>query len=279
MRQVNTAAPANLNHPLCQGLELWWLALPHLAKGLTWRDISGKRRDGTLNAIDNSTTTRGWSNSTSPTGVKSMQMDGTADNMVTRTGTLACLSTGSTAFTISTWGQVSTTGTLAIFEHYAGAGGPSFCRASSGRLWIFVGNGAAYSYWSAFQPTGWNMITLVFDGSLAGNAKMALYLNGKEYTTSRTNSGTHTISSGATAYWVGRSYGFVENSNGQHDDIKVYSRPLSAAQVWSLYTESLAGHPNMLNYRGLNRTAPAAGGGGGGTVIPVFMNQYRQRVA
>lgn len=105
-----------------------------------------------------------------------------------------------------------------------GAGGASYDEAS-------------YSLASAgINDTNWHMLTCVYDGSLSGNAnRLKMYIDGA-YVAASFAGGVAIPASipTQTAPWILGPYG-GSNADGALDEVRIYNRALSAADIAALY--------------------------------------------
>jgi hypothetical protein len=101
----------------------------------------------------------------------------------------------------------------------------------------------ANEYWrltsSALETNTWYHVVLTYkDGGGTGNSVLALYINGSlvEYDTSLTTRGPIKASSGEPLY-----IGWYDYFKGMIDEVRIYSRALSAEQVLQRYIETKDG--------------------------------------
>ena len=108
---------------------------------------------------------------------------------------------------------------------------------SDGNCYVEMGNGSnAYGSFSN-NSTDWQLLTMVFDGTLTGNSnRLKAYLNGTQQSlsmggtigsTTHTNNGNLTI--GKVEYQGGTF------SHGEHGPFLIYNRALSASEVTQNY--------------------------------------------
>jgi len=111
------------------------------------------------------------------------------------------------------------------------------------------GNGAETESYAgvAQNDTNWHLATLVFDGTKTGDAdRLKLYVDGVQRTLGDFNhpvpASTTTV---AQTFYIGALDCGQVNDAGSIDDVRVYSRALSATEVSNLYraTHSGAGEP------------------------------------
>lgn len=268
-KPVNTASPLNQGHHLANGLELWWLALPHLTKSYTWRDLSLRKNDGTLTLFDLSGTALGWASKPRNGGSQVLRMDynGTGQaSQALSSRNVACLSTGSTRFTIAGWGRLSNSTRNVVVGSCDNAGYGPFLINSAGSV---SGSSGDVKYGTVVKTadTLWHYYQLVYDGTQADNAtRLKLYYDGVQQTLGfGANVIPAVIGAGSgTKFGTGVCTTFSYNTTGDVDDLKVYSRALSETELIALYRESSAGHPNLLNWLPSVRKGSAGGGGAAG---------------
>ena len=237
-RPVNLQSPVNWNHPLNRQRVAWWLTLPQRAAGFTWYDLAG-RNPGTLTNMANSS--NGWRPTTRPGGWGSMLFDGLAGQV---TGSDAKLPTGDKSVAAwfkstqsSGYGFTTFWGTQAIGSAVYVGFGPAFG----------AGGGYGYGvsqYGTAFGVDGlgdgnWHRSLIVNTGSL-----WKVYIDG-EFRTSE-NLTTNTTPGGTFRIGAGDNPGDAFYS-GLADDIAIWSRALSPAEVLADYQLSMRGYPGVLN--------------------------------
>lgn len=213
-------AVPNFAHPLSQGLVGWWLF--NEQGGIKANDISGRGNNGTL--IGGPT----WNN-------QSLSFDGTNDYVVT--GNYA--TSNSSPMTWSVWVNPTATSnnTNGIIgysttspERIALVSGHSGANTDK---WAIYTPGSGYIFGSTHGLNQWYHLVMVFDGT-----NVSLYVNG-----------VLDISPTAASYTAGTipfAFGrFYYNLNGYYfpgslDDVRVYNRALSAAEVQQLYETPFA---------------------------------------
>lgn len=133
-----------------------------------------------------------------------------------------------------------------------------------------------FQYW--VSDTGANQVTVNADNH--GNVATATWLQiivyhdatgnliGIQVNNGTANTTSHSagIFNGTAAFALGREGERADNFDGQMKLFRRWNRLLTADEKTQLYNSG-------------SGLAYASFGGGGGPVIPVFMNQYRQRVA
>lgn len=230
-------------HPLNEGLAAWWLPLPNNQGGGTLFDLLG-RYNGTL--------TNGPTWAEGPNGFGALTFDGTNDYVSAAVPTGLH---GSVTGTISAWVRGDAANDT---------GAPLHCSSDlTDQYYAYFGDGKVYlsllrsNRASGITPvvtlTTWHMLTVTTDG-----ATWSLYQNGV-----LAGSQTAQATVSATAMRLGRDES-VQYWGGRVADVRVYTRCLPAAEVLSLYDQSLRGHPDTLRRRpkrsyGLTQAAPAGG--------------------
>lgn len=220
LQSINWGNPVSSNG-LNSGLVSWWLARLGI-NGNIWYDLT-KLNNLTLNSSPT------WGSSTRQGNPFQLTTDGSASYA---SGTVTQINSAA-ACTISAWINRSATGTKNCF---------GFNNSGTDRfnvLWFSDNNvycdfGAAFPNFAS-TATGWHHLVHVYDGGAA--TKQIAYLDGVAKTLSGTpTSATTLASTTGSAYWTGREQtnGFC---TGQHDDLRVYNRALSAGEVMQLYSD------------------------------------------
>lgn len=129
--------------------------------------------------------------------------------------------------------------------------GTSFHRfgvnANTDGLVYFLINNVASSTYATFAngDTLWHRVTFVYDGSGATNAdRVKGYLDGVPKTLTFTGTIPSSVGAATGPFEIGRQnagVGLVTYSDGQLDDVRLYNRALSEAEVLRLFTEPFAG--------------------------------------
>lgn len=233
--------PVNYGSQLNQGLVAWYLAAPNMPRGLTWRDMCGVN-DGTL--------TNGpiWvGGGVRPGGWGALSLDGSNDGV--NCGGLT-ISTG--FLTLSLWMNPSSTsrGDLVTKWNNGVATGDQYnlLYGNTGvKPQLYVSSGASTGtsgVGSAVLSQGtWYFITAVYDGTVA-----YVYLNGLLQASSTIGLTMNSVT--GQTLWVGRNAVSDGYYSGKLDDVRIYNRALSAAEVFALYDASQTGYQNELNWIG-----------------------------
>lgn len=218
-------------------------------QGATAYDSSGNRINGTISfgasgntavgTCGSGTTTEMWDDGTSGKYNSSLGFDGTNDYVQMSDTSLL----KPTTLTISAWVKPTNftcTGAdtnCQIFAKYGGDNtGYQLLVNSSGVVAGYLYNGVINTNVSSTRPLAvntWQLVTLTWDGT---DAK--LYINGIH---NNTDTGAITLTHNTTAPTIGKASWYSGNYfNGLIDDVRVYSYPLSPAQVRLLYNENSA---------------------------------------
>ncbi len=212
-----TRPPNNL------GLSAYW----PFDEGSTTKaiDHSGNGNAGTLSG----TTVPTW---VSGRHAKALSFDGSS-SYVTGVGTTLPNVGASANVTVSAWIKpTSTSGTKTIFNKGLSGSCFNYGMVLINGVLTARNTGNDYSVQSGTVPANaWTFVTIVFNGSGATG-----YING---VLSSTNASGFTTSCGDTHWMIGaRAYNALsEFFPGSIDDVRVYTRALTAGQVTALYTQ------------------------------------------
>jgi hypothetical protein len=261
-----TADPVVSEHPLIQGRVGWWLAAPPLEGGRQWFDLLN-RNHGTL------TNAPAWVGpSGRPGGYGALSFNGTSQYADCG----AVLSGSPAKVTVAGWMNRTSTSALAFF----GWGGTTQNRL--GPLWFtdgnlyFFGEGGNNNFPAvALAGTGWHHVALVYNGALAAGSRVAGYVDGRSQTLSGGGTDTPTYDVIGT-FRIGEEADFGRYTTGYHDDVTVYSRALSATEVFALYEQSRRGHPDTLRWLGQRIWFPPSPAAGGATFQPAWARGSNQ---
>lgn len=250
-RRPRTIATVNRRHPLNVGRVSWWLTLPHLAGTATWYDIMGSNH-GALTSMANSS--NGWRPTTRPGGWGSMLFDGSAGNIATP---VPFNFQDNAPFSVAAWAK-TTSGSGTIFSTFAyqGYAGVIFLIGSTitGDLAVVVSDSNfsgrfVYGYNGGVNDGKWHRLGFSYSGAQAASG-ISIYVDGKSIGASvRENSNPGTLAN--TNAYIGRSGGgsLPIFFPGYLDDIPIWSRALSPAEVLADYQLSMMGYPGVLNFR------------------------------
>jgi hypothetical protein len=233
-RPIDLRNPINRQHPLARGLVARWVCLPGWMGGNTWLDLMGLNH-GTLTQMG---VNCGWRGTTRPGGFGHMLYDGVT--MLERVAVPA-IATG-TNFTIAAWCNVlafnnGSFGT--ILTNSAGNVG-LFLNLFGGSNYLDWFSGASFRSATTFALNTWDHFAV----TVAGSA-VSFYVNGQA-------AGTDTHGASFTTNCIGGDPQ-GDRCNMQQDDVCLYSRVLSANEMYATYTDSLTGR-----YAAFNRVRAAA---------------------
>lgn len=252
-RFVSRRFPRNPAFALHRGLEAWFLALPGPSTGLQCVDIAGRN----LHAAHIARPT--WESAVGrPGGWGSLGCDGSASYATAPFDARLC-GTSQDAFTVMAWSRaLNTTGVQSITGVGTAAGaGQNYTIYHNGTSLVFrVSVGASVtdlSIATGFATGVWQCDCLAYDG-----ANLVGYTNGAQVgTTAKTGTPTN-----VDVFYIGTLanvtplYFFA----GRIDDVRVWSRGLSATEVLLAYQESRQGYKQSLNWITQRRRKHLAGG-------------------
>ena len=126
----------------------------------------------------------------------------------------------------------------------------------------------------ALNDTNWHLMTLVYDGTLTGNAnRLKGYVDGQQVTLSITGTIPATLPAPTQPFLIG-DYSPSDSENGSIDDVRIYDRTLSPSEINALYamgsssysapSATLAGHWTLDETSGAS-LADSSGNGNTGT--------------
>jgi hypothetical protein len=252
------ADPVDRSHPLNRGRISWWLTLPGLEGGRRWLDLMGLNH-GTLTNM--TTSASGWRGTTRPGGWGHILFDGSDDAVVCPS--IAAANTPPVSY--AAWANL---GSLAGNRTIVGGGvGDLQFRVQSDGAIQWVKQGVANIGGSPAGTVATNAWCRVV-GTYAASGAYAFHLDGRPVgsgTSAQTLVTTNPVVIGA--YTVG-----TEEFAGALDDVSMWSRVLSAAEVRADYDLSRAGYPGVLRRLGSRawRSAPAGPG-------PLAATYYQRR--
>lgn len=246
MKVVNLQNPINWNHPLNKDLVAWYLTIPEISKGNTWFNLISNFR------LNNGTLTNGpvWQGkSERPGGFGSLFFDGSNDSVVVASN--SSIPSGSAKRTICCWANQITraAGSNSGIVQINTSSGQTFLLQTSlvgTTIYLFTdgvntGNNISLSGGEIPSLNEWNNIIFSFDGS----SSWQYYLNGILV---KNGTFSNAINTGGTDLRIGNRMG-MNSYHGLIDDIRIYSKVLSASESCFLYNESKSGYKNVLNFR------------------------------
>lgn len=246
---IDWARPVNWSWPLNRGLVSWYSAVPGPGragwKSNRWRDLCG-RNHGTLTNMDPATDWVGPRGR--PGGFGALDFDGSDD-----LASAASFPFLSPPFALSCWFRPFTTGDAKYCSFIAR--GAAFennsnyafgWRRDASRIFCYWRNGATLygseSAGSAAPAGTWCHAVAVLDSS----SNLSVYKNGVLLFSDGSNSAP---TDGSQPLTIGKPNSTTSTDlafNGMLDDVRIYNRALSAAEVQQLYNESCMGYPNGL---------------------------------
>lgn len=266
-RPINWSNPINQNHPLNKGLLAWWLVVPQWNGGTVWRDLTG-HSNGTLTSMAPSSD---WvTPSDRRGGWGALDFEGTNDHV--DTNHIFNEVSDADKLTISTWINNPLTSNDSIFGG-RGTGNAGLNFVSSGgvggdplRLTI-SGGFDQNSDASGMTANTWHHIAVTYD-----QVNVIFYIDGKQLSS---HAQTAVISESDETMHIASFNNLGTPGtffNGILDDIRVYTRALSGAEVAEYHSLSKRFYPGLLNrrsgLRGLSIAAAVAGVSG--IIAPAF---------
>lgn len=222
------------------GLVGYW-PLENSAGNATAFDESLNTNNGTYATGSNSTTGKvgmAWNDSV---GTQYVSIPNTASQSL------------GTKMTISAWvrnsGSVAQPAILSKWQYNPSAGSWAFQTtpgATDLRMFVKAAgtdDGVNYvdSTNAAMQPDTWYFVTMVYDGTLSNADRVKLYLNGTQLTTVTNGTIPTTLTASTDEMRIGDFPGLNRYWSGAIDEVKLYSRALSQAEIAAEYGASNAG--------------------------------------
>lgn len=237
---VDWSQPVNWSHPLNRGLAAWWLAAPRFAGGATWRDALGVRH-GTLTNMDPKTD---WQTTDRRGGW------GQLDLVSASSQSIIVPSAVVTAYplTFSAWIRPDTTTSgviLSTMREDTGAfWNGHYLDMSSGTLQAVsvVSNAFRVASSSTSLSTGvWQQVTGVFASATSRTA----YINGVPGTTNTESSAPTSMANTVISGSKRSVHEFY--FDGRVDNVRIWNRALTTAEVRLLHRLDQQYMPGMLN--------------------------------
>lgn len=231
----------NRNHPLIRGITSWWMVIPGLAGGNKFYDLMNNN-PGILQATHGNNL---WYTSTRANSYGSINFLGNGDFVETN------YTFPTTNFSYMLWIKSSVTGpTCRPFGNADATNGLS----GSCIIWGFTDSNNLYvvnrhgsndgsediTISVSNLTIGWHHIAVTFNST---TGLISVYYDGVLKQTTSTNSGVITNAFTAKIGKDSGDSGFI----GQVDDVRIYNRPLSSTEIFSIYQNSLVGYPNIFN--------------------------------
>jgi hypothetical protein len=237
----------NWDSSLNRGLVSWLMALPDQQRGNVFRDLT-MRNHGTLTGGPT------WQGAIGrPGGFGSLSLDGSDDYADT---SLPYTVFGS-AFSIGCWlyrdgNPIAADTNDTLFS----VGGNVYIP----RLGRWQNDYGGFQFTAGEIPSDgvWTHVFVTSTGASAGETK--IYNNG----VSTGNDAAGGSLNNGNLRIGGQHTGTQRRYFGKLDDVRAYSRALSAAEVFAIYQDSRQGYPHTLNWRRSPLVFDMGGGGGGG---------------
>lgn len=219
-------------NPLARGLVGWW-PLNGLGHDTLALDYSGNGNHGKLNNFTYDGTTNGW---TAGKFGQGLMFNGT--NQYITVGNVLHFAIGS-SITLSYWGTIATnnayhkaisknSGSLPSNRNYEFG-----FNNANGVTFLYVKNDA-YNIWdssSAYTDAAWHFYAVTYSFGTGGSIKV--YRDGVPISGTWTSgAGNDPLPTDTEPLCIGSSQ---EYWPGSLDDVRIYNRALSAAEVWCLY--------------------------------------------
>lgn len=243
---ILTRRDVNMAHPLNQGLLTWWLAQPALFPSTAVFDVLGVNHGAQYNMAAISPRS-GWSPTARIGGLAELAFDG--GNDVVGTPTAIGLPAADGVISLAIWGRLdSTTGERVIATVSNGNGGTTtaaiYVEILSNQLQVIRSGGLQLVTTGVAPRIGeWFHLGYTYDG-----ITNTIYLNGVKKGTSTTAHNT----GACTSIWMGNWGTAVTDAPlGAFDDLRVYTRRLSDAEMWELYCESSNGYSRVVHKKQL----------------------------
>jgi len=242
---LDARCPIEWSHPLNRGLEANW-AVPPLSGwrgALVLRDLvrGGKApNDGTFSGAVT------WAGHSHTGGNGSLQFGGASTDHI-QLWTSSVLPIAGKAASAAVW--FKPTGSLTSFQTILDWGSGSsnrmfslFLGGNPNQLWVAIANttGTDINLTQSWLANTWQHLAVTCDGS-----NVAVYRNGQNIGSG--NVGTGNIGPGMTFapfQWGGNPSGGGQPFQGYQDDLIVYNRALSSADVAALYDQARRGNPD-----------------------------------
>lgn len=223
-------------HGLNDGLAAWWLAGGPRIGGNRWYDLVGNR-EATLNSMDPTTD---WVPSTRTGGRYYLDFDATDDNVTGPTSILT-----SNVYTLAAWVYIRATGSYQSIIQIRTAD------ANEAMLWTDTAPFFRGGNWSASATSVNPTITTntwIHAAVTSTGTTTQIYVNGL----ASGSTGTTSFSTFTPTLFLGARAASSFVLNGRLDDVRIWNRCLSAADVCAMYGDSLAGYQRTLNRIGRN---------------------------
>lgn len=238
---IYTPEPVAREHHLNGGLVGWWMGLPHLTGGKFYYDLSTYGRKAALNSVANVS----WATQFTPGGFGGLR--NTSNNWAASVSDGSAFSFSDTTFTVSHWLlPLNTTGETAHLAKGNGSYESKGWLFTKGIIRLYNGTGILGTASWTYAANTWYHVTAVFTTSttVSSNNAISVYINGQPRTTTFTPTGTYSPTTNALGF------GGITNGGGGAsvvmDDVRIWSRGLSAGSVAELYDDACRGYPRTI---------------------------------
>jgi len=256
---LNLAGPVNWLDPLSRGLRAWWLCVPGLMSGSRWVDLCATSNNQTLHGTlaggaffgDSLNRVGGWGR---------VLFDGTDDTV-----TIANLPLMGNDATLCCWvNGTSFAANKTLFCAQNGASDNSLtmeCGRTANRLSVLHSGSAVHTGSNNVPGTNvWFHAAFTRTGS-SGSWTVTTYINGL-LDSSTGSIATNPYPLATPNVRIGTNPGIAGRYlSGAMDDVRIYSRCLSAGEIRQVYLNSRTGHQGLLNRLVVGRLAEAAAAG------------------
>ncbi len=232
---IDSYSPVNREHPLNKDRLFWFLTLPHLAGSQKFYDLMG----GIGCLIANRSGEAGWGRSANPGGYGSMKFVNAVANAVVYNNFIS-----PRTFTISGWffRQDNVVAyVMCSADNNVNTTGWRVRTNASEQLLLSYAGVADYAFTTLKVPNGvWTWVCIVVDGNLGTG-----YVSnsaGSLIAQSRSDLG---VFSATSKFSIGSNTHTVRLL-GAANDVSLHTRALKRDEVFSLYQQSAAGHPDTL---------------------------------
>jgi hypothetical protein len=214
----------------------WWCGLPGRGGGPNWYDLMRARAGVQAGSA-------GWSGNTRPGRLGACPTYVPASSQYTDISSLEASLTGLTELTIAFW-------CLRTSATYSCVGRPAsalnlFWR-NNNVLYFQMSPGIAYCTPSI--QTGWHHIAGVYNYAAGAGtgSRLKLFFDGAQQTV--TSAEPPSSIGAGSGFAIGRMLdnSTVSYATGAQDDVAIWSRALSALEVWTWYDQSRRGHPDTI---------------------------------
>ena len=228
-KRIFSPSARNPRAQLSRGQVAWWLTTPNAYHSKKWYDLV----QGYVASPAGTTTAQpAWSPLRCPGGQGSLAFSA-VEEYITLPSSFPTLS----SYTLSLWMLWTGGGTTSsLFSQ--GSAGPTFGITTSTGKFTFFFSGSNHNFTGTATQNVWTHVTLVVSGGSAN-----LYVNGVLDATTVTSAPSVQVQFIANDRTGASDNRFL----GNLDDVAVWSRPLSAAEVNARYQDSRRGYARQLN--------------------------------